>query len=160
MKQFEPPSRTIIDGVVVQQRKVIVDNRGRLGEILRKDDPNFKGFGQAYFTTGRVGVVKAFHLHKIAWDYWYVAHGDIQLVLYDGRQGSKTEGIVNVLYLGEHNPISVLIPPHVVHGFKTVSAYESIIINIPSEPYDYQNPDEYRIPPHGTIPFDWSKIDG
>lgn len=160
MKQFQEPSKQRIDEVVIEKQKVIPDNRGRLGEILRVDDQNFKGFGQCYFTTGLPNVVKAFHIHKIAWDYWYVVHGDIQLVLFDDRDNSPTKGLINVFYIGVHNPSSVLIPPYVVHGFKTISEHEAIIINIPSEPYDYTNPDEYRIEPHGVVPFDWNKVDG
>jgi dTDP-4-dehydrorhamnose 3,5-epimerase len=160
MKQWQAPSKQLIDGVVVKQRKVIPDNRGRLGEILRCDEDQFKKFGQVYFTTGYPGVVKAFHLHKVAWDYWYVVHGMIQLVLFDERDSSLTKGVLNVFHIGEHNPSSVLIPPYVIHGFKTVSEHEAIIINVPSEPYNYKDPDEFRTEPHGYVPHDWNRVDG
>ena len=39
------------------------DERGRLMEMLRCDDPIFKGFGQVYLTTAYPGVVKAWHYH-------------------------------------------------------------------------------------------------
>ena len=34
-------------------------------------------------------------------------------------------------------------------------------MNFPTEPYDRETPDKYRIDPHsGEIPFDWSLPDG
>jgi dTDP-4-dehydrorhamnose 3,5-epimerase len=37
-----------------------------------------------------------------------------------------------------------------------VSQEEAIVINAPTEMYDYKNPDEQRLDPHGSeIPYDW-----
>ena len=33
-----------------------------------------------------------------------------------------------------------------MHGWKCISEHEALIINIPTEVYDYENPDEQRIP--------------
>ncbi len=52
-------SGALIDGVAVRRAKVLPDERGRLGEIMRADDPWFEKFGQVYFTTTYPGVVKA-----------------------------------------------------------------------------------------------------
>jgi dTDP-4-dehydrorhamnose 3,5-epimerase-like enzyme len=41
----------MIDGVKIKKLKVIPDERGRLMEILRRDDELFQNFGQAYATT-------------------------------------------------------------------------------------------------------------
>jgi len=27
-------------------------------------------------------------------------------------------------------------------------------------PYNYAEPDEFRVEPHGTLPYDWSRKDG
>ena len=29
-----------------------------------------------------------------------------------------------------------------------------------SEPYRYAEPDEYRLAPHDTLPYDWTRKDG
>jgi len=55
----------MIRGVEVKRLKVIPDDRGRLAEILRVDDPIYEGFGQVYFTTAYPGVVKAWHAHRL-----------------------------------------------------------------------------------------------
>lgn len=36
----------------------------------------------------------------------------------------------------------------------------SLVINVPTEPYAYATPDEYRIEPHGTLAYDWARNDG
>ena len=48
----------MIDGVILKPLKTIPDERGFLMEILRKDDPFFKEFGQVYLTVVYPGVVK------------------------------------------------------------------------------------------------------
>jgi len=55
----------------------------------------------------------------------------------------------------------VQIPPNIWHGFKNIGEIESIIVNITTHPYDYRQPDEYRLPAHENhIPYDWARKDG
>jgi len=55
----------------------------------------------------------------------------------------------------------VNIPPGVYHGWMCVSEREAIIINVPTEAYNYDNPDEYRLHPHDNdIPYRWERKDG
>ena len=40
-------------------------------------------------------------------------------------------------------------------------AFESVVVNCPTEPYDHDEPDEYRVEPHGdAVPYDWARRDG
>lgn len=150
----------MIDGVRTKELKVIPDERGRLMEILRKDDKIFREFGMIYMTTVNPGVVKGWHCHKKQWDNITCIHGMIKLVLYDGRKNSKTSGKIVEFFIGVHNPVLVQIPPHVYHGFKCISVEESLIINIPTNVYNYNKPDEIKLDPHTKeIPYDWSRKD-
>ena len=151
----------MIDGVAVKPLKAIPDERGRLMEILRTDDEIFEKFGQCYMTTAYPGVVKGWHYHREQVDHFTCVKGMIKLVLYDGREDSPTHGEVNEFFMGDQNLILVRIPNLVYHGFKCISEEEAIVINVPSEPYNRDAPDEHRIPPHGVdIPYDWSREDG
>jgi dTDP-4-dehydrorhamnose 3,5-epimerase len=151
----------MIEGVKTKQLKSIPDQRGRLMEILRCDDEVFLKFGQMYITTVYPGVVKAWHYHKVQYDNFAVPQGMVQIALYDSRPGSPTKGEVNVFNVGVHNPLLVHIPPLVYHGFKNIGLDEAIIINCPTEPYSYTDPDEYRIDAHSPeIPHDWARHDG
>lgn len=152
----------MIDGVKTKQLRVIPDKRGRLIEILRNDDKEFfSQFGQVYMTTAYPGAVKAWHFHKKQYDNFSVVHGMMKVVLYDGRKNSPTFGEVNQFFMGTHNPMLLQIPPLVMHGFKCISETEAIVVNVPTEVYNYDEPDEFRLDPHNNdIPYDWSRKDG
>jgi len=151
----------LIEGVKVKKLKVIPDERGRLMEMLRCDDEFFSKFGQVYMTTAYPGVVKGWHYHKIQADNMVVVKGMMKVVLYDGRENSKSYKEINEFFIGENNPSLVHIPAGVMHGFKCIGEGEAICVNIPTEPYNYENPDEYRVEPHGgEIPYNWQRKDG
>ena len=84
----------------------------------------------------------------------------IKLVLVDTREGSPTEGAVNEFFLGLQNPTLVQIPNLVYHGWKCISQELSVVVNVPTEPYRYDDPDEFRLEPHGMLSYDWARQDG
>ena len=151
----------MIDGVKIIKLRVIPDDRGRLMEILRRDDGLFQKFGQVYMTTTYPGVVKAWHKHEKQTDNIACVAGMIKMALYDGRPGSPTQKEVNEFHLGVHNPVLVQVPAGIYHGWMGMSLEEAIIINIPTEPYDREQPDEQRLDPHNNdIPYVWKRKDG
>lgn len=151
----------MIDGVKIKQLKVIPDERGRLMEILRRDDDIFDKFGQAYITVGYPGIVKAWHYHKKQSDFFCTVYGMMKVVLYDSRENSPTRGEVNEFFMGIHNPLLIKIPPLVFHGFKAIGTTEAIVVNIPTEPYNRAEPDEFRVDPFDNeIPYNWDVKEG
>lgn len=151
----------MISGVKTKKLRIIPDERGGLMEMLRSDDELFIKFGQVYLTTVYPGIVKGWHHHKIQTDNFVVIKGMIKLVLYDSREDSPTCGEVNEFFIGEKNLLLVQIPPQVVHGFKGIGGEEAFVVNIPTDPYNRENPDEYRFDPHqNDVPYDWSAKDG
>jgi dTDP-4-dehydrorhamnose 3,5-epimerase len=151
----------MIDGALLKPLKVIPDERGFLMEILRKDDPFFKEFGQVYLTVVYPGVVKGWHYHKLQTDHFCVVKGMCKVVLYDGRPESPTHGEVNEFFLGDHNRSLLVIPVGVMHGMKGVGTEPALLINTPTHSYNYSEPDEFRVHPHDNdIPYDWSRKDG
>lgn len=148
----------MIDGVQIKKLKYIKDERGRLMEVLRKDDPSFRKFGQAYVTTAKPGVVKAWHYHKLQDDNIALVTGKARFGLYDARRGSKTYGEVMDIVSDEESPMLLHIPAGVYHGFKAIGAHEAMVMNVPTEAYDRDKPDEFRVDPfENDIPFDWAK---
>ncbi|HEY7447472.1 MAG TPA: dTDP-4-dehydrorhamnose 3,5-epimerase family protein [Vicinamibacterales bacterium] len=154
-------SRRLIEGVKSKTLRVIPDDRGWLMEILRADDPElFTRFGQVYVSATYPGVVKAWHYHERQVDNFACITGIIKLVLIDTRPGSPTEGAVNEFWIGAQNPMVVQVPNLVYHGWKNIGQEVALVLNVPTEPYRYSDPDEYRIEPHGTLPYDWTRKDG
>ncbi len=150
----------MIEGVKTKKLKVIPDERGRLMEMLRSDDELFITFGQVYLTTAYPGVVKGWHYHKKQTDNMVVAKGMMKIVLYDAREGSSTKGEVNEFFMGIHNTILLQIPPFIFHGFTCIGEEEAMVINCPTETFNYEDPDEFRVDPHeNDIPYDWERAD-
>jgi len=146
----------MIDGVVVKTCAVHCDDRGRLMEVVREDEPVFRDVRQTTFTVAYPGVIKAFHWHKRQWDVWFFASGMAQVVLYDLREGSPTCGRTDVLYMGDRRPLVVAIPPGVAHGYRVLGAEPAALFYHTSERYDPAAPDEERIPfDDPRIGFDW-----
>jgi len=146
----------MIEGVIVKKLRVMPDERGFLIELLRSDEEAFKEFGQVYLTTCYPGVVKGWHYHKKQMDNFICVKGMAKVVLYDNRENSPTYGEVNEFFIGEQNYSRITIPPMVIHGFKGVSKEMAYIINCPNKLYNYDNPDEYRLPfDSDEIPYNW-----
>jgi len=150
----------MINGVKTKKLKVIPDDRGFLMEILRSDDEIFEKFGQVYMTGVKQGVAKGWHYHKIQDDHFVCVLGKALVVLYDGREDSPTKGEVQEFILsepatdGEH--LVVKIPKGVYHGFTAVDCPEARIVNIPTEKYNYDEPDEHRVAwDSDEVPYKW-----
>ena len=146
----------MIDGVVTKQLRPIADERGYVMEILRDDDELFSKFGQVYITTCYPGIVKAWHAHQHQYDHICCLQGTAKLGLYDDREDSPTCGQTQAIMLGMLSPLLVRVPPLVWHGFTPVGGEMSLILNIPTEHYAPDTPDELRRDPFDpAIPFEW-----
>ncbi|MCK4252513.1 dTDP-4-dehydrorhamnose 3,5-epimerase family protein [candidate division WOR-3 bacterium] len=146
----------MIEGVKTKKLRVIPDERGWLMEILRCDEEIFEKFGQVYLTTAYPRVVKAWHYHKKQTDNFTCVKGMMKVALYDGREDSPTYKEINEFFIGDKNPVLISVPPLVYHGFKAIGEEAAYFISIPTLPYNYKEPDEYRLPPNTKeILYDW-----
>jgi len=161
MKTHTAPDTRRIAGVQVKQLRPIPDERGWLMEIVRRNETDLlPTFGQVYVSATYPGVVKGWHYHKKQVDNFACVAGMVKLVLVDTREDSPTRDLVNEFFIGTQNPLLVQVPCLVYHGWKCVSQEPSLVVNVPTEPYDRDAPDEYRLEPHGTLPYDWTRKDG
>jgi dTDP-4-dehydrorhamnose 3,5-epimerase len=146
----------MIHGVNLKPLRRILDDRGYLMEILRDDDELFRRFGQVYVSACFPGIVKAWHCHRRQWDHLCIIYGNAKIGLYDDREDSPTRGETASLVIGQLNPALIQVPPLVWHGYTPVGGEMAILLNIPTEHYVYDEPDELRRPPFDPeIPFDW-----
>ncbi len=146
---------SVIEGVVFKDLVTHGDNRGFFRELIRSTDDFFKeGFGQMSHSMMFDGVIKAWHLHKIQTDWWYVARGVLRVGLCDLRAESRDYKKTMDFLLGDFQPSRIVkIPPGVAHGCKTVQGPVDFFY-ITSHTY---NPnDELRVPYNDPqIEFDW-----
>ena len=147
----------MIQGVVVKKLVKYCDDRGFFMEVLRNDDKLLKKFGQTSYTVTHPGVIKAFHYHKKQDDLWFVAYGMAQVVLYDMRKKSKTYKEIQVICAGEDNPVLILIPIGVAHGYRVLGNKPVCLFYHTTESYNPKSPDEERIAfDDPSIGFDWT----
>jgi dTDP-4-dehydrorhamnose 3,5-epimerase len=146
-----------IHNSAVIQLKRITNERGCLLEIQRQDDPHYPGFGQAYVTYTLPGVVKAWYRHHKQLDQIVLISGSVLLVMFDSREQSPTDGVLNELQLRFGKPQLVQIPPGVWHGFQALGTEPACLLHLNSVPIDLANKDEDRLPPDDpAIPYRWN----
>lgn len=148
----------MIHNVEVRELEVNVDERGHLTEVFREDwelyDP---APAMSYYSFSYSGVIRAWHRHKRGQvDHFACPSGRIKIGIYDDREGSPTRGELDTFVIGEHNPKAVRIPGDCWHGFKVIGDGPAILMNFPTKLYDYEDPDEERLPyDTDKIPLDW-----
>jgi dTDP-4-dehydrorhamnose 3,5-epimerase len=147
----------MIQGVKVKRLVKHCDDRGFFAELVRDDEPDLLAkFGQASWSMSYPGVIKAFHYHEKQDDLWFFPSGNAQVVLYDLREDSPTKGETDIYYMGEENPILLLIPKGVAHGYRVLGQQPAVIIYFTTESYQPNSPDERRIAWNDpAIGFDW-----
>jgi dTDP-4-dehydrorhamnose 3,5-epimerase len=147
-----------VDGVSVQSLRCVPNERGALMEVARADDDWFPGFGQAYVTTTRAGVVKAWYRHRLQIDTIALVRGGIELGLFDDRAGSPSFGTTQVVSMSEQEPRLVVIPPMVWHGFQADSDVDAVLLHMNSAAFVLGEPDEERAPiDDERLPPIWSR---
>jgi dTDP-4-dehydrorhamnose 3,5-epimerase len=147
-------SVTVIAGVQVVPLERRPDERGTIFPMLKATDLHFVRFGEIYFSTVYPGVIKGWHRHRDMTLSYACIFGRIKLVLYDERDGSRTQGQLMELFLGQDNYALVVIPPEVWNGFKGMSDPYAIVANCCTHPHDPTR--STRLDPlQNHIPYDW-----
>jgi dTDP-4-dehydrorhamnose 3,5-epimerase len=146
----------MISGVIVKDLVRHPDERGFFEEMIRGTDAFFaEGFGQASHSHMLAGVVKAWHIHNMQVDWWYVVRGMIKVALYDKRKQSKTYKELNEFTIGDsegQNKI-VKVPPGVAHGLKVLEGPADLVYVTSGI---YSKDEEGRIPYNDpAIGYDW-----
>ena len=146
---------TMIEGVKITPLRQILDERGKIMHMLRNDDAHFQSFGEIYFSCVYPGAIKAWHLHKEMTLNYAVPYGRIKFVLYDNREGSRTQGEIQEIFLGIDNYILVSIPPLIWNGFKGLGTEMAIVANCATHTHDPARSDRMS-PFSDRIPYDWA----
>lgn len=144
-----------IEGVALEDLKVIPTPGGPVLHMLRSDSPLFTRFGELYFSEVEPGHVKAWKRHTRQTQYFAVPTGMLKVVLYDDRPDSPTRGALMEVLLGRPDNYRLLrIPPHVWYGFTAAGSTPALICNCADLPHD---PAEGERKPQDApdIPYRW-----
>jgi dTDP-4-dehydrorhamnose 3,5-epimerase len=136
-----------IDGLRFRPTRPVPHEDGAVAEIARVDWAEIdQPIVHTHVTTTEPGRVRAWGLHRQSADRLFVVKGLVSIVVYDGRIGSPTQGVVNEFKVSERNPGLLVIPSNLYHGWKVIGTEEAFIINMPTSPYDHSKPDALDLP--------------
>lgn len=153
----------VVDGVMLHRPRRHVDHRGSLFETVNFSHPFwFEPVIHGEWVVSSPGRIKGWGMHKQSTDRYVVGSGNIRVVLYDGRVDSPSYKQVVQFHFSGESPGWLRIPAGVWHANQNYGDAEAVFLNFPTEPYDYANPDKYRLDPHdrSQIDFDWTPRDG
>jgi dTDP-4-dehydrorhamnose 3,5-epimerase len=124
-----------IKGVIVKRLESHEDNRGNLTEIYRSDEDPIMA-AMSYISYTKSSQIRGPHEHAKQTDFFvFIGPGDFELYLWDNRKNSETfENKIKII-AGEKNKVKVIVPPGVVHGYKSISKAGSVCINLPDRLY-------------------------
>ena len=148
----------LIDGIHVQEILHVPRDHGVITEIYRPSwDPSGLPIVQCYQSRLFPAAIGAWSCHAKQVDRLFVNSGLLKVVLYDGREDSRSYQRVNVFHVGDVRPTFMLIPPGVWHGIQNLGSTDALMLNFPSVAYDYDDPDHYRLPYDSPlIPYSWT----
>jgi dTDP-4-dehydrorhamnose 3,5-epimerase len=125
----------MLPGVIIKKIEKFQDARGWLGEFFRKDEDRYQP-AMGYLSLTRPGIVRGPHEHTKQSDFFiFAGPGEFEVHLWDNRKKSPTRGKYLKIKAGEKNPISLLVPPGIVHGYKCVSRTPALSFNLPDRLY-------------------------
>ena len=151
-----------IAGVLVHYARTQADERGSLTELY---DPRWGMMAEPmvylYEFTIRPGAAKGWIMHKLQTDRIFLLRGAVRIVLYDDRATSPTYRMLNQYTLTEQNRGLICYPAGVYHALENVGMTEALLINLPTRPYNHEDPDKYRLPlDNDVIPFKFKRVTG
>ncbi len=141
-----------IDGVFLNPLRIIEGEPGDVMHALKRSEPEFSGFGEAYFSTVHQGKFKGWKRHRRMVLNLVVPVGGIKFVIHDDREGSSSNGNFFEVELSLNNYQRLTVPPMVWMGFQGLSSGPNMLLNVASILHD---PDESDRRDPETIPFAW-----
>lgn len=127
-----------IEGVVIEKLIKFSDERGFLIETFRVDNLlDDLQPAMSYVSYTKPGIARGPHEHLKQTDiFCFMGPGNFRIRLWDNRKESKTFGCYVEIIGGEDNPIRIIVPPGVVHGYKNISErIYGMVLNYPDKLY-------------------------
>lgn len=125
----------------------ILLTEGDVLHAVKKNDPGYVNFGEAYFSQVHFGAIKAWKRHLRMTLNLIVPIGEVIFIFVDGYGGIRREKI------GENDYARLTVPPGIWFGFYGASAPFSLIMNIADIPHD---PLEIERGDKSKFKFEWS----
>lgn len=113
-----------------------VDNRGQLVEVFPGSVMGRPDWGLVYLFSVNPGVIRGNHYHQQKNEWFFIAQGQIELVLGDRETAEQT-----ILRLSGDHPETVFIPAGIAHAVRNTSATTAVVVAYIDQEFDPDNPD-------------------
>ena len=137
-----------VDDILITPLKRIQVAGGDVLHAMKRTDPGFADFGEAYFSMVELGALKAWKRHMRMTLNLVVPVGRVRFVFMDEA------GRFRDVEIGEHHYARLTVPPRIWFGFRGLAAPWSLLLNVADIVHD---PDEIERKQPQEIEFDWEK---
>lgn len=141
-----------IEGVIVTPLKKIYHPQGNVFHGMKKSEPGYVKFAEAYFSTIIKGEVKPWKKHVTMTLNLVVPVGKIRFVVFDDRPNSGTNGCFFDITISEENYCRLTVPPGVWMAFMGLGTKLNLLLNIADIEHD---PNEVIRSELNDIPYSW-----
>ncbi len=138
-----------VDQIKVTSIKRIKVEGGDVMHAIKNCDPEFNGFGEAYFSLIDFNAIKGWKRHLTMTLNLVVPIGSVQFVFFDDFAGIRKE------LIGQNNYMRLTVPPGIWFSFKGKESPYSLILNIADIQHD---PNEVERKNLNNFLFDWSCV--
>ena len=139
-----------VNGIYITPLKRISVPGGDVLHAMKKSDPGYVGFGEAYFSQVDGGAIKAWKRHKKMILNLVVPVGKIRFVLFDDREVSNSR--FQEVIISKDNYCRLTVPPMIWMGFQGLSDNVSMLLNIANIVHEPNEVDKKNIE---QIEFNW-----
>ncbi len=135
-----------VDDILVTSLKRIPVAGGDVLHAMKRSDPGFVDFGEAYFSMVEKGAVKAWKRHLRMTLNLVVPQGRVRFVFLDAA------GRFRAIEIGDDHYVRLTVPPGLWFGFQGRATRASLLLNLADMVHDpaeieRKGPDEIR--------YDW-----
>ncbi len=148
-----------IQDVVVYQLKKFFDDRGWLAELFRHDELAEEFYPvMSYISFTNPGIQRGPHEHVDQADlFCFIGPSTFNMRMWDNRPDSPTFNHMMSFDAGADEPMAVVVPKGVVHGYRNIGDIDGMVINCPNQLYmgkDKKEPiDEIRHEDDPNTPY-------
>tara|TARA_B100001123_G_C15257953_1_gene1005434 strand:+ start:682 stop:1107 length:426 start_codon:yes stop_codon:yes gene_type:complete len=114
-----------LNDIKIVKLKKIKNINGDIMRFLKKNDSNYKKFGEVYFSWVKPQKVKAWKFHTKMSLNLTVPYGKVKFVFFFEKLNKFL-----TISVGENNYKMIAVPPRVWFGFKGISKHKSLIVNL------------------------------
>lgn len=87
----------------------------------------------AYISLTYPGIMRGPHEHVRQTDLFAFVSGEFEIYLWDMRRDSPTYRNFETIKAGLLQPLSLVVPPGIVHAYKNVGTEPATVINAPNQ---------------------------